>query len=118
MTDDELRTAQAAIATLETEIAALTQLSEECILRSREFNAKQKDAVNRRTSLVAALRKAEELVRNETTARAIEAKRIASEAAKKAADEAAAAKAAEPQQPTELERLRMEVAALRDELKK
>lgn len=125
MTDDELKDTQTAIVTLETEIAGLTTIQQDCIERARDFNSRGREAAGKRTSLQVSLDKARKMVGDELNARAVEAKRIfneaaaaRAEAAKKAAEEAAAAKAAEPPQPTELELLRMEVAALRDELKK
>lgn len=125
MEDAELQQLEATIATLETEIAGLTQTHEECIARAREFNARGREAVGKRTSLQAMLDKSKREARQELEARSIAAKQKANaeaaaraEVAKKAAEEAAAKKAAEPPQPTELELLRMEVAALRDELRK
>lgn len=125
MTDEELQQAQSTIVALETEIAGLSRESEDCLERARDFNRRLADANGRRTSLQVNLKRLRQAVNEEVNARSVEAKRKANEEsaaraaeAKKAAEEEAAKKAAEPPQPTELELLRLEVAALRDELKK
>ncbi len=112
MTDDELVAAQAAITTLETEIADLTQTNLDCINRAKEFNARGREAVGKRTSLQAMLKKARDAVDQEVTARAVEAKRKANEEAAARAAEAAEKKAAEPAQPDPIERLTQQVATL------
>lgn len=118
MNDDELAKSQATIVTLETEIAALTQTTQDSIERAREFNARAREASGKKTSLQLSLDKLKKLVSDEVNARAVEAKRKANEAAAAARAEAEAKKAAEPQQPDPVAVLTEQVAALTLQLEK
>ncbi len=117
MTDEGLKTAQAQLTQLETEIAALSQTERECIERARQMNDACRVARTKRTELTHAIETLRQRVNLEVTARAVEAKRIANEQAAKEAAEKAAKAAAEPKPPSELEQLRQELAALREEIK-
>ncbi len=113
MTNDELQLAQAKITEVETEVAALSQTERDCIDKAREFNEACRAARSRRTGLIRAIEPVKAAVAEHLQQAAIEAKRIVSEQAAKDA----AAKAAEPQAPSEVELLRKEIAELKDLVK-
>lgn len=108
MTDEEFIAAQAKLAEIDTECAALDRVERDCIERAREFNDARRTATGKRTSL---LKGASDL-RQAVAEHAMQVKR---QQAAKAAEEAAA-KAAEPQPPNALEVLAAEVKSLREQL--
>lgn len=121
MTDDDLQKLESTIATLETEIADLTRANQEFIDRAREFNAKGREAIGKRTSLHAMLDTARKSLRQEHESRSIAAKQKANEEAAALAkqrqeDAEAEAKAKADRETNEIDRLREENERLRDEL--
>lgn len=109
ITEAEYTALQAAIATAETERAALEQLRRDCIEKAREFNAKTREATNKITGIDASL-----IVPRQQVAEYVAAAKAAHAAklqAERAAKEKAAAEAKAAEQ-SELDKAKARIAEL------
>lgn len=117
LTPEEFTAAQQALATAETERAALDQTRRDSIDKAREYNEQTRAC----TSKITAIDKATAPLKSQVAeyvaeqkrqqADAMKAKRAAEEAAKRAAEEAAKA-----QEKTAIEQKDAEIAALKEQL--
>lgn len=108
LTPEQLQAAEAELARIDTEVAALRQTQRDCIDKAREYNQAGRDARGKETVLL----KQAEPWRQAIAAHVIELRMRKAEQAKAEA----AAKAAEPQPPNLLEQLAAQVAKLTEQL--
>lgn len=117
MTPEQFQAAQATLAQVDTELAALDQTINDCIAQARAFNDKGRETRNARTALIAKVQP----LRDECQAFSIAAKaeqaakaKAQAEANLKAAREREAAEAAaKAKEQSEIEKLRAELAELK-----